>query len=154
MHRWTGYHVNDDKCAWWCFAAYEKYKTEAQNANAAKEELWDEAMHKGGIGDRNADSKIAKMEERLKVFHCFIAGIGNLVGFVTYHVICLRVWSCCDCSIMKHLSGHSVDFLMGHMSQGQCTDKLHAEGCGLYVPTAFQKHVYISQRCSQKRNAL
>ncbi|CAL8465211.1 g4746 [Coccomyxa elongata] len=46
--------------------AYEKYKTEAQKANAAKEELWDEAMHKGGIGDRNADSKIAKMEERLK----------------------------------------------------------------------------------------
>ncbi|BDA50283.1 hypothetical protein COCOBI_15-4120 [Coccomyxa sp. Obi] len=47
-------------------SAYEKYKTQAQNANAAKEELWDEAMHKGGIGDRNADSKIAKMEERLK----------------------------------------------------------------------------------------
>jgi chromosome segregation ATPase len=53
---------------------YEKYKTEAQNANAAKEELWDEAMHKGGIGDRNADSKIAKMEERLQGMNITGAG--------------------------------------------------------------------------------
>lgn len=46
---------------------YEKYKVEAQNANARKEQLWDEAMEHGGVGDRNADSKIAKMENRLKV---------------------------------------------------------------------------------------
>lgn len=45
---------------------YEKYKVEAQNANARKEQLWDEAMEHGGVGDRNADSKIAKMENRLK----------------------------------------------------------------------------------------
>lgn len=46
--------------------AYEHYKQEARDANAEKEQLWDEAMHHGGIGDRNADSKLNKMEERLK----------------------------------------------------------------------------------------
>ncbi len=48
-------------------AGYEKYKEEAQAANQRKEELWDEAKHLGGVGDRNADRKIANMEERLQV---------------------------------------------------------------------------------------
>lgn len=50
-------------------AGYEKYKEEAQAANQRKEELWDEAKHLGGVGDRNADRKIANMEERLQVSH-------------------------------------------------------------------------------------
>ncbi|EIE23297.1 hypothetical protein COCSUDRAFT_42193 [Coccomyxa subellipsoidea C-169] len=45
---------------------YEKYKVEAEQANQRKEELWDEAKHLGGVGDRNADRKIANMEERLQ----------------------------------------------------------------------------------------
>lgn len=51
-------------------AEYEAHKARAHEANARKEELFDEAKHLGSVGDRNADSRLKDMEANMKVNLC------------------------------------------------------------------------------------
>jgi len=53
--------------ALWLLVDYNRYKEEAQEANMRKEGLWDEAKHLGSVGDKNADRKVADIEQRLQV---------------------------------------------------------------------------------------
>ena len=46
---------------------YEAHKAKAEQANQYKEELFEEAKHLGGVGDRNADSHLRQLEKRLEV---------------------------------------------------------------------------------------
>ena len=46
---------------------YEQYKAKADEANQYKEELFEEAKHLGGVGDRNADSHLRQLEKRVEV---------------------------------------------------------------------------------------
>jgi hypothetical protein len=52
---------------------YEKYKARADEANARKEELFEEAKRLGTVGDRSADSKLHSLEKRLEVGGCRLA---------------------------------------------------------------------------------
>ena len=52
------------------FAEYEAHKGRADEANARKEQLFEEAKHLGGIGDRSADSHLRQLENRIKVKIC------------------------------------------------------------------------------------
>jgi hypothetical protein len=49
-------------------ADYSGYKESAEEANAKKEQLWDEAKHLGRLGDRNADRHLSEMDKRMQVW--------------------------------------------------------------------------------------
>ena len=46
---------------------YEAHKARAVEANARKEELFEEAKHLGAVGDRSADQRLKAMEASMKV---------------------------------------------------------------------------------------
>ena len=65
-------------------AEYEAHKARADEANARKEQLFEEAKHLGGIGDRSADSHLRQLEDRIQVnmsmflsliYTCAVAGV-------------------------------------------------------------------------------
>lgn len=75
--------VSGHSIAWWmlqpCFvcaaAEYEKYKERADEANARKEQLHEEAKRMGDMGDRGADSKLHQLEQRLEVGGCRLPSV-------------------------------------------------------------------------------
>lgn len=69
-------------------AEYEAHKARADQANANKERLFEEAKDLGNIGDRGADSHLRSLENRIQVWHTTPSGSTTLQACCTPVCVC------------------------------------------------------------------
>ena len=78
-------------------AEYEAHKARADQANANKERLFEEAKDLGNIGDRGADSHLRSLENRIQVWQKT-----RLEAPLCKHAVHQCVCALCNCTMYNN----------------------------------------------------